>query len=245
MAAQLKFELEKTPHLIAFASVAVLISSVAYDFGFFLWFGLSFSEVPTSLTDHIRSSLVWLPTIAIILFILFSLELFNRRVEKGMSEEEIINSSSNPKFTAWFRNSPIYGILAFSIFILITPFINIKLPIQIWMLPTIISWFLLHNFFFHHENIINQTTKFFYLSTRWLPAILIFIVFYGANAAESSVKEKSFIFNINNKNHEFKLIRSFDKFFMVWDVKTQSVEFINPSSVNSFRQKEQNPNKGA
>ena len=38
-----------------------LVASVSYDFFFIDYLGLSFAEVPTTLSDHVRSSIVWIP----------------------------------------------------------------------------------------------------------------------------------------------------------------------------------------
>ncbi len=57
----------------------ILVLSVAYDWGFLFWIGVKFSEIPTTIDDHIRTALVWIPnaieliisTLFPILFILF------------------------------------------------------------------------------------------------------------------------------------------------------------------------------
>jgi hypothetical protein len=62
-----------------------LISSVIYDRIFFFALGINFLNVPTTLADHIRTSLIWAPTIipVLLLYILFRnsdvLDLFEHK----------------------------------------------------------------------------------------------------------------------------------------------------------------------
>lgn len=110
---------EKVAALIAGFSAVILIISVSYDFGFLLYLGISLAEAPTSLSDHIRTSLVWAPTILILGATVF--ELFNRRIEQGMSEKELTATFPTLRFTAWFRDSPKYLVYAFAFFLPFSP----------------------------------------------------------------------------------------------------------------------------
>jgi len=235
--------LERIPTLIAAFGAALLVISVAYDYGFLLWLGVSLSEVPTSLSDHIRSSLVWAPSMVIVFFGIFVIELFNRRIEQGMTEEELINKSPVPSFTAWFRESPRYLIVAFALFLLATPFLKIELPLQAWMLGSIIWWFILHNFFFGHRRILERTTKLFYWSSRWVPATMLYVVFSGAVSAEKVPMGDVYTFNVQGKERAFILVRSYDKYFMVWSPDTKNVVFLSASSVLSFHPEQKETSK--
>lgn len=83
----------------------MLIVSVAYDFSFLLALGLSLDDLPSGITEHIRSALAWAPKVAISLILYAAVELFLRRTEGGLSEQEIIASSSKPKLTRKLRRS--------------------------------------------------------------------------------------------------------------------------------------------
>lgn len=50
-------------HLIAPVTAFSLVLSIVYDWGYFEAIGLSFAEVPTTITDHIRTALVWAPMV--------------------------------------------------------------------------------------------------------------------------------------------------------------------------------------
>lgn len=54
-----------------------------FDFGYFSSFGLSLSEIPTTIADHVRSALIWAPGVCTvtIAYILFSLMFRGFRIE--------------------------------------------------------------------------------------------------------------------------------------------------------------------
>ncbi|MDD5250663.1 MAG: hypothetical protein PHY45_16925 [Rhodocyclaceae bacterium] len=59
--------LDNAGKAIALAATTCLCLSVLYDWGYFFAFGLTFAEVPTTISDHVRSALVWLPESTILL----------------------------------------------------------------------------------------------------------------------------------------------------------------------------------
>ena len=52
---------DNTIKAIALLSSLSFIFSFLYDWGFYSSLGLTFREIPTSIADHVRSSLLWLP----------------------------------------------------------------------------------------------------------------------------------------------------------------------------------------
>jgi hypothetical protein len=238
--------LEKFPTFISLLSVSVLVLSIVYDFGFLITLGTSFSEVPTTIADHLRSSLTWVPAVIIMFFGAYILELLNSRIEQGKTEEELIQESPTPKFTAWFRDSPKYPIIGFSLFVPVSVFFELDLPLQAWLFSILIIWFLLHSFFFHHPRIYNQTTKEVYLITRWLPAIFWFVACSGAIAANKVKTGNStdFTFKLEKTEVNAALVRSYDKFYLLWDKTGEQVKFLSTGKVVSFAPtQEKKPNK--
>lgn len=59
--------LERAGKLVTASSAAALLLSVCYDFFFLKAVGLDFSEVPTSLADHVRSAIIWAPLLGFVL----------------------------------------------------------------------------------------------------------------------------------------------------------------------------------
>lgn len=60
---RLKDALEGAGKLVTLAGVFLLPLSVVYDYSFLLALDISFGEVSTSLADHVRSAIVWLPLV--------------------------------------------------------------------------------------------------------------------------------------------------------------------------------------
>lgn len=225
--------LNKLPLFISMFGTMILSLSVVYDYGFFTVLGTSFSEMPTTLSDQLRSSLTWIPSTVIAFFAVLIIELFNRRIEQGMSEEELIKSSPTPKFTAWFRKSPLYGIIAVAFMPPLALFFNIVLPFEAWSFTFIIFWFLFHNFLFGHENIIQQTSKEFYMITRWVPVILIFIAFNGAIAA-NKIKAgagNTYVLELKKTIITATLVRTFDKHYLLWNKDLQAISLVNVDQI--------------
>lgn len=105
---------EQMGKLLGIAASGLLVLSTAYDFSFFYALGLSFEDVPTTLADHMRSAIVWAPRVAIYVMCFVMYEMFMRKMEQGLSEEELIQQSKNPKFTRAFRRGPqvLFAVLA-------------------------------------------------------------------------------------------------------------------------------------
>ena len=231
-----KLQLEKLPALISVFATFILSLSVVYDYAFLSILGMSFSEMPTTLSDHLRSSLAWIPETIFAIFVVAIFEMFYRRIEQGKTEEKIIQSSPIPKFMAWFRASPKYPILVLALSLPLTIlWLNPDLSIQLWhgRFSLIIIWFLLHSFLVGHERIIQRTSKEFLLASRWIPPILIFFFFSGAIAA-SNIKAGSgtkYVLKLDETEIIGTLARSFEKYYLIWDTDKESILLVNTSKV--------------
>ena len=99
--------LDRIARLGAVTAIAPLSIAISffYDWGFFFALGISFEEAPTTISDHIQSWFVWLPAIVPSALIMLAMQLLNIRIEGGMTEHEINESSSNPDLARRFRYS--------------------------------------------------------------------------------------------------------------------------------------------
>ncbi len=233
-----ELRLEKLPALFSVFAALILGLSVVYDYGFFYILGTDFSEMPTTISDHLRSSLTWIPETIIVFFAVIAFEMFNRRIEQGKTEEEIIQSSPMPKFTAWFRASPKYPIIVIALSLPLTLWLNPDLSMQLqhWQFSLIIIWFLSHSYLFGHERIIQRTSKEFLFASKWLPLILIFFAFNGAIAA-SYIKAGSgtkYVLKLDETEIIGTLARSFDKYYLIWDKDKDSLLLVNTSKVSQL-----------
>ena len=98
--------IEISTKVFALGATTSLLASLVYDWGFFSALSLSFLEIPSSLSDHVRSTLLWFPKVFASFGGLFVFELLTRRIEKGMTEDEIVRSSPNPECMRRFRAGP-------------------------------------------------------------------------------------------------------------------------------------------
>ena len=92
-------------------SISILVTagfvvSVIYDWGFLRSLGLDLKRVPTSISDHIRTGLLWFPPLIGMAIAHFAIEFQFQRIEKGLTEEEIVSSAKNPKKMRKFREGP-------------------------------------------------------------------------------------------------------------------------------------------
>jgi len=68
--------LEGVGKLLSIGASVVLAVSVFYDYNFLRALGLGFSEVPTTLADHVRSAIIWGPVLLIAVLVAVWLQLF-------------------------------------------------------------------------------------------------------------------------------------------------------------------------
>lgn len=97
--------LELATKAAAVAASLSLGASLVFDWGFYSALNLSFLEVPSVFSDHVRSALLWFPKVVTSFGVILIYEMLSQRIEKGMTEEELIQSSPNPKWTRYFRAS--------------------------------------------------------------------------------------------------------------------------------------------
>lgn len=205
-----------------------LLFSVVYDWGFISAIGLQFSEVPTSVSDHVRSWLLWLPHVIIGLFAILIFELLTRRIERGMTEDEIIHSSSNPLRTEKRRRRPFFaaGILGVSLVVL-------------WLLfgeffqdgvhmGLIITWFMFSGWVFSHPTVRARYSEGFRLIVHWTPPIMIFFFHLGGSDAALQLNPSRPTDVLQLKSSpaaasplQVHILRGFDEWILVQDNNKQ------------------------
>jgi len=91
---------------VAIAVAIGFVVSVVYDWGFVYALDLDFASFPTSTADHFRSGILWFPKLLALVLAFFAMEYQFQRIERGLTEKEIIESSSNPGAMKKFREGP-------------------------------------------------------------------------------------------------------------------------------------------
>ena len=236
---KLNAKIENWPIFISLFSGALLSASIIYDYGYFTYLGFSFAEAPTTISDHIRSSLIWFPSALGAVFVIFLYESTMTRLEGGMTEEEIIETSPTPRFTKWFRNSPVYIVYVAAFSTPVLWYFGIEIPMNAYFFSVVIIWFVFHNWIYNHPNIAKKASWNLFLFSRWLPPVVLLILFLGVSSADRTIKSKNkhYEFTLTGSVVEGTLLRTFEKYFLVWNAKDNTYEFIKSSLVKSFKPK--------
>ena len=169
--------LELATKALAVGATLSLVASLIYDWGFFSALSLSFLELPTALTDHVRSALIWLPKVFASLGALVVFELATRRIEKGMTEEEIVQLSPKPDRTRKFGEGPMklftyISVFAFSGYIIAGSVFLHALPLALC-----IVWFAFSLWAQSHPRIIARRPMSYRLAAHFVPPLIIWLYF--------------------------------------------------------------------
>ena len=85
--------------VVTLSGITSLTVSYFYDYGFFFKLGTSFSEAPTTITDHLQSWMVWLPILVLLFVFLSTIRLasFPKKVNSTENEPQAETTISNMK----------------------------------------------------------------------------------------------------------------------------------------------------
>lgn len=182
--------LDNVTKSLGVVTALLLLLSTAFDFSYLYSLGLAFEDVPTNLSDHVRSALVWAPK-AVVYALIFALyEMGMRRLEGGQSEDELIRRSPNPRFSRWFRKSPSYLFgIGFVIFLISDLFLtNSSRGLY---LGALVAWGTLASWVVLHERLgaaFSQTGRRLFLI---LPLLGIWVGFLGYGQGRAVLEQKS------------------------------------------------------
>lgn len=201
--------------------LASLLVSVFYDWGFFLSIGISFAEAPTTIEDHLRSGLVWLPEMSLIILANLLLEMSTRRIERGMTEEEIIASAPDPQRTKKSRARPFH----FSVVVAILGIIFWLLiggPFAWYLfLGGAIMWFVISGWIFGHPLVYQRHSAWFRSIFHWAPPTLFFFFCMGFFSTQPIMfYETTHKLHIENavddtRSMNVSILRHFEKYLLV------------------------------
>ena len=236
------------------ASGSILVSFV-YDWFFFYALGISFNEAPTTIFDHVQSWLVWLPRVIIGVIVLTAIGLVTHRLEHGMSEEEILESTRNPSRTRRIRNSPYIFVQVLGLFLVVIWVLlgENYVPTDGLILGGFFTWIFLASWIFRHPIVKARHSKLFNLSFVWIPLLIIIVFLMGYRSASYAESEysASIGFGVHDLNYvptmesrKIKLIRSYENWLLIRDKKNR-ISWIKMTNVNNLvKLKEKQPFPG-
>ena len=211
------------------ASLSVLVS-FTYDWGFFYTLGIEFSEAPTSISDHVRSWLVWLPLVAAgALFVLSQELLIDWFVNRKIMGSTIVETSphlvhSPKKRRNWNR---FFNISFGPILLVLWLLFGGAFYMTLWIsLP--VTWVLFSSWLFRHPTMLRRYPSSFTLSVTLIPAFFIFMFFIGGLNAHVRFSMPSASHTIVLRSatdsiqaEEIRLLRSFQNWLLVRDVNNK------------------------
>lgn len=184
-------------------SISLLLASLTYDFFYYFKLGLTFPDIPTSIVDHLRSSLEWLPPIVLILLFQFFMELVFRKTEKGMTIDELnkkIATTKYPRLNNLFHHG--YKKLSYcllTIFPLVTFLLfgeNVILhPLQL-PIAAVLIWISLYRWISSFPRFVTFFNSEQRVFIYYLFMFIFFLSTYGYSQASFDVKNI-----INGKKH--------------------------------------------
>jgi hypothetical protein len=226
---------------IAIIVPAGFVISVIYDWGFLYALNLGFRDVPTTITDHFRTGLVWFPYLIALVIAYYAIEFQFQRVERGLTEEEIVSTSKNPERLKKFREGP-YKLLTWMAPLGVLNFLMIGDAVaSIFPLFLSITWISFAGWCYSAPLIQIRRSRFVQLAFTLLPVIVIIAFFSGYNNAVEAAQSKPIHVNVhlsvNNENIEGKILRSFDKGVMVMSPE-ETIKYIPWSQIKLVENKD-------
>ena len=181
--------------LAGVAGSAAFLISVFYDFFFYHALGLSFADIPTSFTDHLRTALIWFPLMlgSSLGFVLS--QVVDVLFKKGMTDEEIIQSSPSPDKTMKILYLPV-KIMFYTSFVLIFLYILfgdffVNTLFIAFALLSIPSWWLIYDRGRLNHHLSNTSMKII----SWITVLIILV------GGFAYIQGKSLL-NIENMNYK-------------------------------------------
>jgi hypothetical protein len=237
-----RINFEGIPVLIGLFSALSLVLSVIYDWGYFIALDISFADAPTSLSDHVKSALVWMPPVALIIFIVIVIELLTQRIERGTTQEELFPPSKTSKLTYFLYWSPAYAIIAFSIYTIVLKIMQHPIPVDRMVLSIGFLWVWLSGKFFTPPRLQQKYPPLFRKAFRWVPVIVLFVWYLGFSAAQDAIttsKSSQSLMLKGNDNQKISVIplRSFEKALLVWHPEVRKCEFVPWQSIHRVMKK--------
>jgi len=164
--------------VVGIASAASFALTAVYDWGFFGALGLKLSVVPTTLSDHLRGALNWMPATLVSMISAVVVYLIQLRLDRGQSEEQVIAKSRTPRLARFGYKS--YWLIAVML-VVAGPLYYLKYGDSFyWMFggTAFVIWLLFASWLIAQLPLakLNRIAK---ITILMLPAILILIYFKG------------------------------------------------------------------
>lgn len=228
-------------------SSASILVSIIYNWAYFHVIGLSLFEVMT-ISDQIEGVAIWTVPVVGFFSIGFFADLFFRRVERGMTEEQLIATSPTPRFTRWFRKSHDVAVWALAGLLVFSGLISS--PNEDWLPYSylfLFIWFPLISFIFSIPQLQSGYSEFARMLIFFLPPLAALSLGQGSHAAVKDLmttEPNAVVTSITGDNEANALIlRYIEKGLIYRITKENVVVFVPWQHVRSVHQKIESPLK--
>lgn len=181
--------LERLGAVSALATTFALALSFTYDWGFFSALGIGFANAPTSISDHLRTGLLWASRLVPVVLLMLVLDLLTRRVDHGLTEEEMIEAAPNPEQAKKKMNGP-RRVIAYSSLAILVVWLFTGFGQTPWM-PAAICWMWFVIWVMNHPRVAARRSRRFWLFAFVGPPVLMCFFWLGASDARSAMSGDS------------------------------------------------------
>lgn len=207
------------PSTISVIVAGAFILSFCYDYGYIFSLDLNFSKIPTTISDHIRSALLWLPYVSIVVFISIVVALIYK---PSMRLSDEVNFLKNEKYILIRKIFWPLGVLCTIFFLLFGSKFIILLTLPILLLwCEVLIWMM-------KENCFNIKMGFHIYTFLLVAPCLIFIMFsLGTRDAvidisRKSIKNEGYEIALNNERDE-RVLRFFEHIFILYNSNSSKI----------------------
>ena len=228
--------LEALARLLALAATVCIALSVLFDWGYLSALDLRLSEVPTSLPDHARSAILWLPVAGFVLllgvvFALFSDQRDARNVleAKSRGEDTLVHATNEAK-----RAKRNLGVLAMTYFALWLAFGDQSRTFLFFAI--LLIWTLL---VMRVTPITDGNWRFSFFTRLGLilpPFLATSLYFFGYNAGQAAIAPGQLFGTLTVRNStgseqmKGNIVRPFERFVIVID-ENQKIILLKPDDI--------------
>lgn len=212
------------------------VISLLYDWGFAKALGVNLRSIPLTTEDFFYTGVLWLPYLIIFVTASIAWEFYFKRVENGLTEEEIIQSSRNPESTRRFRDGP-WRLMQWTAPIVASTFLLVGDTVSA-VLPFMLSimWMTFAEWTYSRPLIQARRNWKIHALFTFAPIILIFSFFSGYNAAVTAASQNTSTINVltsEQRTIHGRLLRELSRGLLLLN-KANRVVFIPWQKVTSI-----------
>jgi len=238
----------KISEVIGILSGLSVILTIIYVYGFSKSSGIFLFRYFT-INDFLKISIEWLTPSLIGFLISILFYLFTKRVEKGLSEEEIALTSKNPIFTWKFRKFsdtvPLYLIVTIAIIYVILSLFNLVSPLKlysIWIIAGPFSWLIFISWYVKVPRLVKKWNSKYLILIIILPSIMLYSLFKGLYDGEKILSNKNnysytkILLMRNSKEMKGKIIFILNNYIIFIDKDSDSLRIFPPSRLKILQE---------